>query len=344
MVTIIGGGVAGSALAGALARHGTPVTLYERQPKPQGGGAFLFIDGRGHRALTALGVDESALRAASYPLTGGLEYTDSAGHHGATPGQGHRFWLRRNLMAILTDFVTATRAETRFATAVPALAALHDDRIIAADGVDSTVRAHLQPDRTPQYAGDVVLYGMTTEPLTLPTTPATLHFFAELSSTGNLSSTLGHIWRPGDPTALWFLRLPRPPLPGSDDLSLRPVGEWADRIRTATPNNRALIDRFLATTESVHVSNARNVPLDTAAPPTDSTLLIGDADHAITPAAGIGARDALEDAQAVYRALVSGTSPALAMAARRRTILAERETATRARQAVQRGPHPHSTE
>ncbi|GAB0103184.1 FAD-dependent monooxygenase [Nocardia sp. JMUB6875] len=339
MVTIIGGGIAGSALAGALARAGTPVTLYEQQPKTPGGSPFLCIDGRGHRALAGLGIDESVLHAASGALTGGLEYTDSVGHHGEIPGQGHRFWLRRNLMAILMDYVTTSDAETHFGTPVTDLTEIDDELIIAADGIDSRVRARLEPDRTPLYAGDVVLYGTTTEPLALPTTPATLHIFAEISPAGNVSSTLGHIWRPGDPTALWFLRLPRPPLPGTDELGLRPIAAWADKIRAATPTTRSIVETFLDTTESVHVSNARNVSLDAAAPPRDSLLLIGDADHAITPAAGVGAREALEDAHAVYRALTSNTSPAAAMAERRRRIIADRAEAAGARRSVRRtGP------
>lgn len=59
-----------------------------------------------------------------------------------------------------------------------------------------------------------------------------------------------------------------------------------------------------------YVSNARTVPLKDAASLSGQILMIGDADHAITPAAGVGARDALEDAHAVHQALISGASPA----------------------------------
>ncbi|WP_067545115.1 hypothetical protein [Nocardia crassostreae] len=172
---------------------------------------------------------------------------------------------------------------------------------------------------------------MTTEPVTLPTEPATLHFFAEMTAAGP-GSTLGHIWRPGDPAALWFLRVPRPPLPGNrDDIGLRPVAEWAETIAAATPSNAALLEPLLAATESVHVSNARNVPLTEAAAPATPVLLIGDADHSITPAAGVGARDALEDAYAVFQARLESASPAEAMAERRARMLADRELALRAR-------------
>lgn len=344
MVTIIGGGIAGSALAGALARHGEPVTVFEQQESGSGGGAFLFIDDRGHHAMSSLGVDQAAVEAGSYPVTGGLGYANNLGRRGAVNSRGHRFWMRRNLMNILSEFVADSGAKTSYGAPITGIdltergGTVHqgdsttqvDDLIVGADGIDSIVRASLEPDRPAVYAGDVVLYGMTSEPVTLPTDPATLHFFGEIAADGTSSSTLGHIWRPGDTEALWFVRIARVPLDaGANDLGLRPVSEWSDAIRAATPSNQSLIDTFLASTEAVHVSNARDVPLEHAAEPTLPVLLVGDAEHAITPAAGIGARDALEDAHAVYEALTSGTSPAAAMAARRRQIIEDRALALR---------------
>ncbi|WP_067814161.1 FAD-dependent oxidoreductase [Nocardia inohanensis] len=327
MVVIIGGGIAGSALAGGLARQDIPVTLYEQQPNGPGGGAFLFIDDRGHRALTELGVAQEAIEAASYPVTGGLSYANGLGRRGTTTGRGHRFWMRRELIDMLGAFVADSGVKTEYGTVVSDLARFEGETVIGADGIDSTVRAVIEPGRVPEYAGDVVLYGMTSTPVELPTAPATLHFFAEMPTPGPPSSTLGHIWRPGDPAALWFVRLPRPALSGGDDLGLRPISEWAEAILAATPTNRALLETFLGATEVVHVSNARNVPLETAAAPQDSILLIGDADHAITPAAGVGARDALEDAYAVHRALTAGSSPAVAMTERRQRIREDRAQA-----------------
>lgn len=345
MVTVIGGGIAGAALAGALALRGERVRLYEQQGRDSGGGAFLFIDDRGHRALSELGVPGDMVRAASYPVAGGLVYANSLGRRGAINGRGHRFWMRDALVQILREFIAEAGVDTVYGAPITDVTVtqrgcvLHrgedttvveDELIVGADGIDSVVRAGLEPGRGTEYAGDVVLYGMTGRPVTLDTQPATLHFFAEIEN-GAPASTLGHIWRPGDPAALWFLRVPREALPGTDDLGRRPVGEWAETITAATPSNQSLIRTFLETTESVHVSNARNVPLTDAATPTDPVVLIGDADHAITPAAGVGARDALEDAHAVYEAHLSGASPAAAMAERRRLILADREQALRAR-------------
>ncbi|WP_280310488.1 hypothetical protein, partial [Nocardia abscessus] len=49
------------------------------------------------------------------------------------------------------------------------------------------------------------------------------------------------------------------------------------------------------------------------------------ADPPTPPAYGVGARDAIEHAPAIFRPLTAGSSPAEAMAARRRQIAADRE-------------------
>ncbi|MGH8879773.1 MAG: FAD-dependent monooxygenase, partial [Stackebrandtia sp.] len=206
-----------------------------------------------------------------------------------------------------------------------------DGLLVAADGIDSVVRARFDPDRAPVYAGDVVVYGMTNGPLDTPppSSPAVLHFFGEIAEDGSSASTVGHIWRPDDPVALWFVRIAREPLSGGDDLGVRPVGEWADTVAAATPSSRAMVSTLLSCTDVVHVSNARNVPVERARDPQDSVVLIGDADHAVTPAAGVGARDALEDARAVFDAIIGDTSPAAAMLRRREQLGSEREIAQR---------------
>ncbi|WP_378730352.1 FAD-dependent oxidoreductase [Nocardia brasiliensis] len=345
MVTIVGGGIAGSTLAGALARRGHAVTLHERQGNDAGGGAFLFIDGRGHHALTALGVSEPALHEASYPLAG-LKYTTSNGQRSEMASRGHRFWLRDDLMRILDDFVARSGADVRYGSQVIEVTVAHrdctirtgtdvtttDGLLVAADGINSVVRTCLEPDRRAVYAGDVVMYGTTTCGLDLPTDQATLHFFAEADAAGGMaSSTLGHFWHPDDDHVHWFIRLTREALAAADDLGVHPIDKWADTIIRATPSNADMVDMFLANTDVVHVSNARNVPLDKATEPTTPALLVGDADHAITPAAGVGAREALEDVHAVFQAITSNSSPAAAMAQRRSEIVAERDRVQRAR-------------
>lgn len=341
MVTVLGSGIAGTALAGALAAAGRPVTVYEQRTR-EGGGAFLILDGRGHRGLVALGVPERELHAASYPLDE-LRYTPGDGVTRTRPSEGHRFWLRSDLMDVLGRFARDAGAEIICGSAVTEVvvegagtAVRVGDRsittrepVIGADGIDSVARAGIEPGRTPEYAGDVVVYGMTERPVEDAGDPFVLHFHAASGSGNRPETTLGYIWRPGATAALWFLRIAREPLPDTET-GILPAGRWADTVVAVTPAPvRELTGRLVAATSVVHVSNARNVPLRVAAEPRLPVVLIGDADHAITPAAGVGAREGIEDAEAVYRAIVADECPAAAMGLRRRAITDERDRVAR---------------
>ncbi|MFI5717715.1 hypothetical protein [Nocardia sp. NPDC051750] len=352
MVTVLGSGIAGTALAGALAGAGRPVTVYE-QRDGGGGGAFLILDGRGHRGLIDLGVPEHELHGASYALDE-LRYTPDDGVTRRRPNEGHRFWLRSDLMRVLNRWAVEAGAEIRYGEPVSEVLVHPTDGttlrfgdsvvttrelVIGADGIDSVARAGIEPDRITEYAGDVVVYGMTERAVECPTDPFVLHFDAASASGTRPAATVGHIWRPGATAALWFLRITREPLPAAET-GILPVGGWAEAVVAAAPGQvRELTAALVAATDQVHVSNARNVPLAPAAAPALPVVLVGDADHAITPAAGVGAREGIEDVVAVYGAIAAGGSLAEAMSARRRTIAEERDrVARRMRGAVASGP------
>lgn len=328
MVTIIGGGIAGTVLAGAVARAGLPVTVYERR-SAVGSGAFLTLDRRAHAALCEVGIGIEDLHAASFEVCA-LGLHDLTGYR-AMPGDGRRLYFRPDLMRVLTDFAHDTDARFHYDRTVTDIdidsgalwftddAVTPDGPVIAADGIDSLARARLEPDRPAVYAGQVVIHGVTTAPIVLPTDKSVLHFHR----TGNARPTdaFGHQWN--DETAVWFARIRRAPIPVVD-VGFHPVDAWADQIHAALPGIPGLIDALLAITDTVHVTNARNVSLTHPRPPRDDVILCGDADHAISPAAGVGARDAIEDVAALCRALTAGTSIAEAMTTRRHHILAER--------------------
>ncbi|MFI9505291.1 FAD-dependent oxidoreductase [Nocardia sp. NPDC052566] len=336
MVTIIGGGIAGTVLAGALARQEIPVAVHERQSRA-GTGAFLFLDQRAHTALEGLGVSRELLRDYSSPVHG-MRVDDNAGDHRTTPGAGRRLHHYADLMTILTDFATTAGADIRYDMALTDIdidrATLHfgddtvrsDGLIVGCDGIDSIVRARLEPERTPVHTGQVVVYGSTTRMVVLPTEQSVLHFQIDRATPAPPHNAFGHLWH--DRRVVWFARINRPPIP-LGDIGFHPVEEWADAVRAAVPDIPKIIDMALRDTESVHVSNARDVPLDDAAPAREDIVLIGDADHAITPAAGIGARDAIEDAAALFEALRTGASPAAAITARRAQVAEEHAFAAR---------------
>ncbi|WP_280465322.1 FAD-dependent oxidoreductase [Nocardia brasiliensis] len=334
MVTIIGGGIAGAVLAGALGRAERPVTVYESQPTG-GAGAFLVLDGRAHTALVGLGVSADRLHAASHPV----EALRADGVSGPARGNSaveRRLYLRAELMRVLTEFAADSSAVLRFDTPITEVDGTAgtlgsggrpvpaDELIVAADGIDSVARRALEPGRTAEYAGQIVIYGVARQPVRPGTDPAVLHFDRALGPDGRPVTTFGHLWN--DTVSVWFTRLTRPPL-DRQHKGAQPMDQWTDAVLAASPAVRDVIEPLLAHTDSVHVSNARTVPLAGARAPQNPVLLCGDADHAITPAAGVGARDAIEDAAALYEAIVTGGAPAAAMAERRRRILAERERA-----------------
>ncbi|WP_330185961.1 hypothetical protein OHB26_38870 (plasmid) [Nocardia sp. NBC_01503] len=336
MVSILGGGIAGTVLGGALALRRYPVTVYERQPAP-GTGAFLVLDAHAHRSLTELGVPLAALHAASHPLASfRFHYRPEGSDTG--PARGQRLYERSALMRVLTDFAHSAGTDIRYGVGVsdidPATGALRaaDEEltgpgvVIAADGIDSLARARLEPDRTALYARQVVIYGQTTRAMDLPVDPAVMHFHGQLGEGPLPVSTFGYLWT--ETALFWFTRLTRTPVP-VDDIGFHPTSEWANAIGAADPTATTLIETILAATDTIHVSNTRIVPLNNARPPATPLILCGDADHAITPAAVRGAREAIEDALALTKALAAGDSPARAMSERRAVIASERQEQAR---------------
>ncbi|WP_194289909.1 FAD-dependent oxidoreductase [Nocardia macrotermitis] len=323
-MTILGGGIAGTVLAGGLARAGYPAVGYERRPNVRGG-AFLFLDAHTHRTLVDLGVPGDQLDAASYRVDG-IRVGAPASEVRESATAGHRLYHRTDLMRVLTEFAWAAGADIRYGTAIsdldPDSGVLYPggtatDLLIAADGIDSIARTRLEPERVAEYAGQVVLYA-TAAPGTRPnTTPSVLHFHRHGSDT---PATFGHFWN--ESVAVWFVRLTRAPIEVGYT-GFHPLARWIEPIRTALPEIPYLLDTLLDHTAMVHVSNARSVPLAKARPPRLPVILCGDADHALSPASGVGARNAIDDAAALCHALLDGTDPVDTMARRRAEILAQ---------------------
>lgn len=334
MTTIIGGGIGGLALAAGLSTRGLGAAVYERADGLSDG-AFLMLGGDAQEALVALGVPEDALEEASFPVDF-MAFSDTEGKQYKRPSPARQY-LRRDLLRALHDAAITAGATLSFGSPISHIdtnggavnLALADgksavaDLVVAADGIDSQTRLQLEPHRRALYGGQIVIYGVATD-IAIPTPAKTLHFHVQRRTDELPTSTFGHLHQ-GNGQVLWFCRITRPELspPACGPASIE---TWADTILTAVPEASGLITSVLDGTANIHVTNARNVPIESAAAPSEPIILIGDADHAVSPAAGSGASDAIRDALAVTTALAEAASPALAMLERRRHLLAHRRS------------------
>src|SRR5256714_6340003 len=171
---VVGAGVGGLAVAGALARTGWQVTLLERGDRLRGDSAALVIWPNGIRALHALGLGEGLGAIASPAPSRGIRRPN--GQWLVQPDAPlvdeddgpdsslvvHREDLHDALVAGLGDRIDIrTGIPVRTVRALPGeLPAAGDGRhtweadlVVAADGVDSVVRRRLAPESTAVAAG-----------------------------------------------------------------------------------------------------------------------------------------------------------------------------------------------
>ena len=174
-VTVLGAGVAGLAVARALALRGAAVTVLEQADAIREVGAGLQISPNGASVLRGLGL-QGALDAASMrgeavalidgPSGEGVARLDLAR---LRPGQGYHFLHRADLIALLLKGATEAGVTLRLLSRVvavdlsesrPAVTLETGERfetglLVGADGLHSRLRAVLNGAETPFFTGQV---------------------------------------------------------------------------------------------------------------------------------------------------------------------------------------------
>jgi FAD-dependent urate hydroxylase len=298
-VLIVGGGIAGLALAPMLARTGVTVEVIEREPALRPAGTGIYLPGNAARALRALGLEaQVASRAVEIPRQ---QFYD---HHGRPLFEVNvaELWAavgpclalhRAELHTILRD--AAGDVPTRIGLALERLAQHNGivsvefsdgtsgeyDLVVGADGIQGAVRQlTFEPTAVPRPLGQVgwrflaprppdvttwsVMLGRGTAFLTLPLDGDRVYCYCDVVSLRD-HDTLER----GAPQRLSEL-----------------FSEFADPAAT-------LLDA-LDPAADIHVSTIEEVALDCWAQ--GRVVLIGDAAHATSPNMAQGAAMALEDA------------------------------------------------
>ena len=322
---VVGGGVGGLAVAGALSRSDWQVTLVERDSRLRGGGAALLIWPNGVAALRALGLGRGLDAIAAPTTASGVRRPDGRWlvEAPAVPDQPmvvHADDLHDTLMAGLGETL-----EIRTATEVTGVRAAPGDRpavttgrytfeadlVVAADGVDSLLRRRALAGASP-VPGGFTTWRAVIPWFRAPKLSATVPPAGEMLGSGRrfVHATLGERGSAGGSSRggiYWVATAPGAARPESPTTQLALLRRWfADW--------QAPVGDLLAATEPDDLVQRAGQELRPLPPRFDTAVgggglvLLGDAAHASTPNLVQGACLAFEDA-ATLRALVAPARP-----------------------------------
>ncbi|HEV7898169.1 MAG TPA: FAD-dependent monooxygenase [Planosporangium sp.] len=328
---VVGAGIGGLAVAGALGRTGWQVTLLERDERIRPGRAALLLWPNGVRALRALGLDEgldaiaTPVRPAGVRRPDGqwLRRTAADGAAETAPYVVHREDLHDAFVAGLSariDIrtgvnVRAVRTDGYRPAVSDGQTTWEADLVVAADGVRSAVRQRLVPTSQPVSGGYaawravIPWYRAPELPAGTPAAGETLgvgHRFihASLGERGSAgASSRGGIY--------WMATVPGAARPEPSDVQLSLLRRWFGGWH-------APVGPLLDATQPEDlvqetVSELRPMPESfVVAAGGGGYVLLGDAAHAIADHLGQGACLALEDA-ATLRVLVRDAAPGPAL-------------------------------
>ncbi|WP_206784397.1 NAD(P)/FAD-dependent oxidoreductase [Amycolatopsis sp. MtRt-6] len=314
---IIGGGVAGTITAIALHEAGHEPVVFEAYDRDsEGVGAFLTLAVNGLDALLPLGLKDvvrgvgfdsprmsiglgNGTRLAEFPLGGALpdgtvsQTVLRSDLYVALRDEAARRGIRVEYGKRLTD---ASQANTHVSAKFSDGSHTEGDLLIGADGLRSRVRTIIDPHApSPRYV-QLLNTGGFAEGLDLPDEPGVLNMvFGRRVFFCHVVSPDGRVW--------WFANPARKTEPTAAELSALTGENFRKDLLDLVARDRTPATEIIRATRRIYP------PWPTYDFPTvpvwhrGRMVIIGDAAHATSPAAGQGASMAIEDAVTLGKCL-----------------------------------------
>lgn len=314
---IIGGGIAGTVTAMAVQKAGHEPVIHEAYDRTaEGIGAFLTVAVNGIDTLASIGLKDLVTGLGfdtprmSISTGTGKELAEFSLGGPLGDGTVSQTVLRSDLYVALRDEAARRGIKTEYGKrlvdatgrADGVLATFADgshsegDLLIGADGLRSRVRRIIDPNApTPRYV-PLVNTGGFAEGIKLDAEPGVMHMiFGKRCFFSYVVNPNGQVW--------WFANPPRKTEPTESELSAITSASWrAELLRLVSVDNSPAAE-IIGATREIYLPWATydfpTVPVWSR----DRMIIIGDAAHATSPAAGQGASMAIEDSVTLGKCL-----------------------------------------
>ncbi len=318
---IIGGGIAGPAIAVFLARAGIEPIVLEAHALDETVGGGFQIAPNGMRVLAELGIADDLTRAGQPSRDFRFK-----NHHGKVIGFAPTGGVRPGVNVSRAPLHRLMRAaalrhgiEIRYDKRLRDLSVengrvtvqLDDgtsesgDFVVGADGVHSRVRAWMHPDHAKPRDTRMISLGAFCEPGFAPDVPVEEH--ASLTFIVGPKHQFGYSKLGADQWG-WWCHLPFASDAERAEILTMPPADLAQRMRERYHGWCAPTDELIARSRAWVRTPIHDVPT-LPSWHRGRVVLVGDAAHAMSPAGGQGASLALEDAMLLGQLVAERTRP-----------------------------------
>ncbi len=328
-VLIVGGGIAGPVTAMAAQRAGLDPTVYEAYDKSADGvGAFISLAPNGIAALRELDL-HTLVRHVGFEtprmelsLSGGRKLAEFSLGGSEAEGTTAKTVHRAALYTVLREEAVRRGVTIEYGKRLAEASTGPDgvqasftdgstaagDVLVGADGLRSTLRRVIDPAAPePRYV-PLLNTGGYARGIDVPGEPGVLYMiFGKRCFFCYTKHPNGEIW--------WFANPPQDTEPDPNDLAAIPSEQWRAQLVELFTGDRLPALEIIGATEEI-LSGWSTYDFPTV--PTwhrGRMIIIGDAAHAVSPAAGQGASQAIEDALVLAKCLLDAPDVDVAFAA-----------------------------